>query len=73
MEHRLGEWLDATQEGARRCPWDPVCEEHEGACGSCLHLAFGCAERNHDLDRATLFGAPVGHELAVEKGFWEDV
>lgn len=72
MEHRLGEWLDATQEGARRCPWDPVCEEHEGACGSCLHLAFGCTERNHDLDRATLFGAPAEHELQVDRGFWEE-
>lgn len=73
MEHRLGEWLDATQEGARRCPWDPVCEEHEGACGSCLHLAFGCPERNHGLDRAALFGSPAGHELPVERGFWESV
>lgn len=73
MEHRLGEWLDATQAGAQRCPWDPVCEEHEGACGSCLHLAFGCPDRNYGLDRATLYGSPVGHELAVDKGFWEDV
>lgn len=71
MEHRLGEWLDATQEGAQRCPWDPVCEEHEGACASCLHLAFGCPERNRGLDRATLFGAPVAHEMPVDKGFWE--
>ena len=71
MEHRLGEWLDATQEGAQRCPWDPVCEEHEGACASCLHLAFGCPDRNEGLDRATLFGAPVGHAMAVARGFWE--
>jgi len=71
MEHRLGEWLDATQEGARRCPWDPVCEEHEGACASCLHLAFGCPERNRGLDRATLFGSPAEHDLPVDKGFWE--
>lgn len=72
MEHRLGEWLDATQEGAQRCPWDPVCGEHEGACGSCLHLAFGCPHRNLDLDRATLFGSPAGHELRVDSGFWEN-
>lgn len=73
MEHRLGEWLDATKDGAQRCPWDPVCEEHEGACGSCLHLAFGCPERNHGLDRATLYGSPAGHEMPVDKGFWEDI
>jgi len=60
-----------TQEGARRCPWDPVCEEHEGACASCLHLAFGCPERNTGLDRATLFGSPAEHDLPVDKGFWE--
>jgi len=74
MEHRLGEWLEATEDGARQCPWDPVCEEHEGACASCLHLAFGCSERNRNLDRATLFGAPAGHEaLPIVVGFWEDV
>ena len=71
MEHRLGEWLEATAEGARRCPWDPVCEEHDGACGSCLHLAFGCPDRNHGLDRATLFGSPAGHTPQIDKGFWE--
>lgn len=73
MEHRLGEWLDATAEGARRCPWDPVCEEHDGACGSCLHLAFGCPDQNRALDRATLFGSPVGHALQIDTGFWEGV
>jgi hypothetical protein len=73
MEHRLGDWLDATRDGAQRCPWDPVCEEHEGACGSCLHLAFGCPERNQGLDRAMLYGSAAGHEPVVSKGFWENV
>jgi hypothetical protein len=70
LEHRLGAWLDATTEGAQTCAWDPVCGEHEGACASCLHLAFGCTERNRGLDRAVLFGAPAGHELEIATGFW---
>jgi hypothetical protein len=70
LEHRLGAWLDATAEGAQTCAWDPVCGEHEGACASCLHLAFGCTNRNQDLDRAVLFGAPAGHVPEIVRGYW---
>jgi hypothetical protein len=85
MEHRLGAWLDATREGARTCAWDPLCGEHEGACASCLHLAFGCnisldpsgdgerprIPRNHLLDRGVLFGSPPAHLPVIHRGFWE--
>ncbi len=70
LEHRLGAWLEATNEGAQTCAWDPVCGEHEGACASCLHLAFGCTQRNSDLDRAVLFGSPAGHAFEIARGYW---
>lgn len=69
-EHRLGEWLEAAQEGAKHCDWDPQCGRDEGACMGCLHLSFGCAERNEHLDRAVLFGAPHGHVRTITNGFW---
>lgn len=71
VEHRLGEWLDATNEDARNCQWDPHCGQHDGACMACLHLAFGCDELNDKLDRATLFGSPDGHTPAITTGFWD--
>lgn len=72
-EHRLGEWLDATSEGARSCHWDPHCGQHDGACMACLHLSFGCDLLNDELDRAMLFGAPEGHTPPVAVGYWDDI
>ena len=57
VEHRLAEWLDATLDGADTCAWDPQCGQQDGACAACLHLAFGCATFNAELDRAVLFGS----------------
>lgn len=71
VEHRLGEWLDATNEGARDCQWDPHCGQHDGACMACLHLSFGCDELNGLLDRATLFGSPDGHQPVITTGYWD--
>lgn len=70
VEHRLGEWLDAAQEGGRHCDWDPQCGRDEGACMGCLHLSFGCTHYNEQLDRAVLFGSPHGHERIIKYGFW---
>jgi hypothetical protein len=69
-EHRLVEWLVATEDGARRCPWDPQCAHDDGACAQCLHLAFGCQDFNNLLDRAVLFGSPAGHTPMILRGFW---
>lgn len=70
LEHRLDAWLDATRQGAETCAWDPLCGDHEGACASCLHIAFGCSNRNEGLDRAVLFGSPAGHDPCIRTGFW---
>lgn len=73
VEHRLGEWLDAAAEGGDHCQWDPHCSEQDGACMSCLHLAFSCDHHNDDLDRGLLFGTPDGHEPQIDVGYWEQV
>lgn len=70
VEHRLGEWLDAAQDGAQHCDWDPQCGRDEGACMGCLHLSFGCTHYNENLDRAVLFGSPHGHARLIRHGFW---
>lgn len=70
VEHRLGEWLEASAEGAEGCQFDPHCSEDEGACPACMHLAFGCEHRNENLDRGLLFGTPEGHEPVIEHGYW---
>ncbi len=73
VEHRLGEWLDAVADGSAHCQWDPHCGEQDGACMSCLHLAFSCDKHNNELDRGVLFGTPDGHEPRVDVGYWEQV
>lgn len=73
VEHRLGEWLDAVAEGAANCQWDPHSGEQDGACMSCLHLAFSCDHHNDELDRGLLFGTPEGHEPHIDVGYWEQV
>jgi hypothetical protein len=71
VEHKLGEWLNATVSEAARCDWDPQCGHDDGACMGCLHLSFGCDHFNERLDRAVLFGAPAGHKLDVRRGYWQ--
>lgn len=73
VEHRLGEWLEATALDAQDCQWDPHCSEDVGACMACLHLAFGCDELNGKLDRGVLFGTPDGHEPDISVGYWDQV
>jgi hypothetical protein len=74
VEHNLRSWLEASREGAQTCAWDPLCYDHEGACASCLQLAFGCERRsrNEPLDRAVLYGSSVSErEHFFKQGFWE--
>ena len=71
MEHRLGEWLDATARGAP-LPLGP------GLRGARWRLRVVPASRvrlrdlNADLDRAVLFGTAPGHEhvLDIGRGYW---
>lgn len=72
VEHHLRSWLQASREGAEACAWDPICGDSEGACANCLHLAFGCEHRNHDLDRAVLFGSTSQDRAPyIKTGFWQ--
>ncbi|HTP28163.1 MAG TPA: hypothetical protein VMK12_21225, partial [Anaeromyxobacteraceae bacterium] len=72
VEHNLRSWMEASRAGAEVCTWDPICEHGEGACANCLHLAFGCEHRNHDLDRAVLFGSVNDdREPYFQRGFWQ--
>lgn len=74
VEHNLRSWLEASRDGAQTCAWDPLCYDHEGACASCLQLAFGCERkaRNERLDRAVLFGSSGRErEPYIARGFWE--
>jgi hypothetical protein len=74
VEHNLRSWLEASREGAQTCAWDPLCYDHEGACASCLQLAFGCERkaRNETLDRAVLYGSSGSErEHFFHQGFWE--
>jgi hypothetical protein len=74
VEHNLRSWLEASREGAQTCAWDPLCYDHEGACASCLQLAFGCERkaRNEHLDRAVLYGSNNSErDHFFTQGFWE--
>lgn len=47
--------------GERRCPLDPTCTKHGGACVGCLHVGEpSCRCFNQFLSRETLFG-PRGY------------
>jgi hypothetical protein len=74
VEHNLRSWLEASREGAQTCAWDPLCYDHEGACASCLQLAFGCERkaRNEHLDRAVLYGTSGSErDHFFKQGIWE--
>lgn len=74
VEHNLRSWLEASREGAQMCAWDPLCYDHDGACASCLQLAFGCERkaRNEHLDRAVLYGTSSSErDHFFKQGYWE--
>src|SRR6202012_1292158 len=71
VENRLKEWLESAKDSADQCEWDPHCHNQDGACMSCLHLAFGCESFNRDLDRAALVAAPDPGEGRITHGYWE--
>ncbi len=56
FEQSLVEWFDSFHD-ARRCVYDPVCRDRDGACHACLHLPeTSCGHFNLNLGRAFLFG-----------------
>lgn len=57
-EHDLNKALDDIVEGEHRCPLDPGCAKHGGACVACLHVGEpSCRFFNGFLDRDVLFGS----------------
>lgn len=61
FEHDLAEALDEIAGGEHRCPLDPGCTVHGGACVACLHVGEpSCRLFNQFLDRRALFG-PQGY------------
>lgn len=61
FEHDLDKALDDIVDGEHRCPLDPGCAKHGGACVACLHVGEpSCRFFNGFLDRDVLFG-PSGY------------
>jgi hypothetical protein len=61
FEHDLDKALDDIVQGEHRCPLDPGCAKHGGACVACLHVGEpSCRFFNAFLDRDVLFG-PTGY------------
>jgi hypothetical protein len=61
FEHDLDKALIDIVEGEHRCPLDPGCAKHGGACVACLHVGEpSCRFYNGFLDRDVLFG-PKGY------------
>ncbi|WP_456371097.1 hypothetical protein [Geoglobus sp.] len=66
----LSEWLYGSHESGKRCIYDPVCIDSDGACHACTHLSeISCQFFNSSrfLDRRLVYG---GGGLA---GYWEDI
>lgn len=58
FEHDLDKALDDVVAGEHRCPLDPGCAKHGGACVACLHTGEpSCRFFNGFLDRDVLFGS----------------
>lgn len=77
VQHRLMELLEAIQEEALRCIYDPDCLHRHGACHGCIHVPeIGCRVFNHGLSRSFLVGGAMpwtGVESRVSiNGFWEE-
>lgn len=75
-QSRLVEFLDAVQEEAARCLYDPDCLHRDGACHGCIHVPeISCRVFNHGLSRTLLVGghapwAPVADQSKM-LGYWE--
>jgi hypothetical protein len=71
FEQSLAEWLNTVRD-TRRCVYDPVCHDHEGACHACAHLAeTSCRFFNLNLNRAFLFGGHDPQLTNVEVGYFD--
>jgi hypothetical protein len=61
FENDLHTFLSAVVNAEHRCPLDPACERHGGACHACIHLGEPvCMHFNRYLRRDSLFG-PNGY------------
>jgi hypothetical protein len=61
FENDLHAFLTAVVNAESRCPLDPACERHGGACHACSHLGEPvCGHFNRYLRRDSLFG-PEGY------------
>jgi hypothetical protein len=71
FEQSLAEWLN-TMRDTRRCVYDPVCHDHEGACHACAHLSeTSCRFFNLNLNRAFLFGGHDPQLTNIEVGYFD--
>lgn len=71
FEQSLAEWLNTVRD-TRRCVYDPVCHDHEGACHACAHLAeTSCRFFNLNLNGAFLFGGHDPQLANVEVGYFD--
>jgi hypothetical protein len=75
-QHRLAEFLDAVQEEAERCLYDPDCIHREGACHGCIQVPdISCRAFNHGLSRSFLVGGRAPWAPAADQtrliGYWE--
>lgn len=64
FEHALQQVLNGMVEDAETCPYNPECQNQQGACHGCVHIAeFSCEKFNRVLDRRVL--------TAQTGGFWK--
>jgi len=71
FEQSLNEWLNNVL-NARRCVYDPVCQDHENSCHACTHLPeTSCRFFNLNLGRAFLFGGSDPHLGHISVGYFD--
>lgn len=73
FESSFADWLDDAAQKAKRCVFDPICEDRYKACAGCLFLnEISCEHFNKDLDRTFLKGYQDPVTGKRIHGFWED-
>lgn len=69
FEQSLANWLYAVAD-ARQCVYDPVCQDREGSCHACTHLAeTSCRYFNLNLGRSFLFSGADTQLPDLEVGY----
>lgn len=73
FEMYFDKWLDAADNVASECIFDPICVDHEAACAGCVFTnEISCQHFNHDLDRTILIGKYSKEDDKRFWGFWEE-